>query len=163
MRHPPFRVAALSLLALAAASGAAAAQPNAIAPGYWETTSGVASPVHTSKVERRCIRPADVAKFMNGPSNHIYTCTYPVRVVGDGAIHLQGSCATRTGKPIPVRGDGVFTRETFHFDGHFPAQLGPLQVPVHVVSDARRLSADCPLPPPADSKPSADPKPATAE
>lgn len=145
MTHPFLQAAAAAagLLALVAASSAAA-QPKAISPGYWETTSGVVSPIHSSKVEKRCIRPADVAKFMNGPSNHIYSCTYPVRVISDGSIHLQGSCATKTGKPIPVTGDGAFTQDTFHFDGHFPAQLGPLEVPVHVVSDAHRLSPECP-------------------
>lgn len=133
-------------LALAAASSAPAAEPNAIAPGYWETTNKVLSPFRTTKVERRCIRPQDVAKFMNGPSNHIYTCTYPTRVVNQGSIHLKGSCASRDGKPLPISGEGTFTRDTFHMDAHVGAQLGPLQIPVHAVSDARRLSAECPAP-----------------
>jgi hypothetical protein len=137
-------LAAVLIPALAVVGGAAAAQPNSIAPGYWETTNEVVSPMHSSKVERRCIRPQDVAKFMEGPSNHIYHCTYPTRVVGSGTIRLKGSCATRDGKPIPVSGEGTFTRDSFHMDAHVAAQFGPLTIPVHATTDAHRLGPDCP-------------------
>jgi hypothetical protein len=132
------------VLVLAAASVPAAAEPNAIAPGYWETNNQIVSPVHSTKLERRCIRPQDVAKFMEGPSNHIYHCTYPTREIGDGTIRLRGSCATRDGRPIPVSGEGSFTRDTFHMDAQVAAQLGPMTIPVHAVTDARRLASDCP-------------------
>src|SRR5690242_10836200 len=56
-----------AVLALAAAAGPAAAQPESIAPGYWETTNQVVTPMRSTKVERRCILPKDVAKFMEGP------------------------------------------------------------------------------------------------
>jgi hypothetical protein len=146
MRHrSPAPAAALVLLALMLARGGpAAAQPNAISPGWWETTNQVVSPMHSSKVERRCIRPQDVAKFMEGPSNHIYHCTYPTRLVGQGTIRLKGSCATRDGKPIPVSGEGTFSSDSFHMDAHVAAQFGPLSIPVHAVTDARRLGSDCP-------------------
>jgi hypothetical protein len=130
--------------ALAAAAGPAAAQPNAISPGYWETTNQVVSPMHSSKTERRCIRPKDVAKFMEGPSNHIYHCTYPTRVVGDGAIRLKGSCATREGKPLPISGQGTFTDDSFHMEAQVAAQFGPMTIPVHAITDAKRLGPDCP-------------------
>jgi hypothetical protein len=142
MRPPS--LAAVVLAASACAAGSAGAQPKAISPGYWETTNQVVSPMHTSKVERRCIRPSDVAKFMEGPSNHIYHCTYPTRVVGEGSIRLKGSCATRDGQPIPVSGEGTFSADSFHMDAHVAAQMGPLTIPVHAVTDARRLSPDCP-------------------
>jgi hypothetical protein len=132
------------ILALAAGAGPAAAQPGAISPGYWETTNQVISPMHSSKVERRCIQPKDVAKFMEGPSNHIYHCTYPTRVIGDGTIRLKGSCATRDGKPVPVSGQGTFTDDSFHMDAHVAAQFGPMTIPVHAVTDAKRLGAECP-------------------
>ncbi|CAN7296246.1 DUF3617 family protein [Phenylobacterium sp. LjRoot225] len=134
-------------LALAAAVGPAAAQPGAISPGYWETTNQVVSPMHSTKVERRCIRPKDVAKFMEGPSNHIYRCTYPTRVVGAGTIKLKGSCATRDGKPIPVSAEGAFTDDTFHMEARVAAQFGPMTIPVRAVTDAKRLGADCPAEP----------------
>ena len=132
------------VLVLAAVAGPAAAQPSAIAPGYWETTNQVVSPMHSSKVERRCIRPKDVAKFMEGPSNHIYHCTYPTRVISDGVIRLKGSCATRDGKPLPVSGQGTFTDDTFHMEAQVAAQFGPMTIPVHAITDAKRLGADCP-------------------
>lgn len=143
MRSPTFAASTL-ILVLAALAGPAAAQPEAIAPGYWETTNQVVSPLHSTKVERRCIRPQDVARFMEGPSNHIYHCTYPTRLVGDGTIRLKGSCATRDGAPIPVSGQGTFTRDSFHMDAQAAIQFGPLTIPAHAVTDARRLGPDCP-------------------
>ena len=153
-------LAAALIPALAAVGAPAAAQPNAIAPGYWETTNEVVSPMHSSKVERRCIRPQDVAKFMEGPSNHIYHCTYPTRVVGEGTIRLKGSCATRDGPPIPISGQGTFTRDSFHMEAQFAAQLGPLNIPVHAVTDARRIGPDCPAENEAPPPPAASPAPA---
>jgi hypothetical protein len=85
-----------------------------------------------------------VAKFMEGPQNHIYHCTYPTRVVGDGTIRLKGSCATRDGPPIPIWGQGTFTEDSFHMEAHVAAQLGPLTIPIHAKTDARRLGPDCP-------------------
>src|SRR5215469_16387676 len=103
---------AAGLLALCFA-GAAAAQ-TAISPGYWETTSKVTSPFPTQKTERRCIKPQDVAKFMEGQINHIYKCTYPTKVVADGRIHLEGSCKTRDGDPVPITGTGTFSSGAMH-------------------------------------------------
>src|ERR1700744_3286547 len=88
------------------AAGPAAAQ-KAISPGYWETVSKVTSPFPTQKTERRCIQPADVAKFMEGKINHIYKCTYPTKEVGGGKIVLKGSCATKDGPPVPINGSGT--------------------------------------------------------
>ena len=131
-------------VALAALAGPAAAQPQTIAPGYWETTNSVVSPMRSTKTERRCILPKDVAKFMEGPSNHIYHCTYPTRIITAGTIQLKGSCATRDGKPIPVSGQGTFTRDTFHMEARVAAQLGPMTVPVRAVTDAHRIGDECP-------------------
>ena len=132
-----------ALVALGAAAGAAAAQ-DAIAPGYWETTNQVVTPLRQTKVERRCIRPNDVAKFMEGPSNHIYRCTYPTRVIAAGTIRLKGSCTTKKGPPVPVSGEGTFTRDTFRMEARVAAQFGPLTVPMRAVTDAKRISPDCP-------------------
>ena len=151
MRSP--RLATVVVLAVTASAAAAAAQPNSIAPGYWETTNHVVSPFPSSKVERRCIRPQDVAKFMEGPSNHIYHCTYPTRVIGPGTIRLQGSCAAKDGKPIPISGEGTFTQDSFHMDAHVAIPLGPVSVPGHAVTDAHRLGPDCPAPTDAAATP----------
>ena len=132
-----------AVIGLSAACGPAAAQVT-IQPGYWETTNQVTSPFPTKKVERRCIKPADVAKFMNGPSNHIYTCTYPTRDIGGGKIRLVGSCKTRDGKPVPISGEGVFTADTFRMDARIEAEFGGLTVPVRARTVARRLGDECP-------------------
>jgi hypothetical protein len=140
----------LPLLAVPLLSGLAAASPaaaqNAISPGYWETTSKVTSPFPTKKTERRCIKPQDVAKFMEGKINHIYTCTYPTKHVAEGKIRLVGTCATRDGPAIPIHGEGAFTADTLHLDAQITPQFGGLNVPVHASTDARRLGETCPDP-----------------
>ena len=138
----------LILIATLAAPASALAQ-TAISPGYWEATNQVTSPFPTKKTERRCIRAADVAKFMNGPSNHIYTCTYPTREIGGGRIRLAGSCKTRDGKPVPITGEGAFTADTFRLDARIVTEFGGLSVPVRARTTARRLGDDCPAELPA--------------
>jgi hypothetical protein len=140
---------AAPLLAALAAAGPATAQ-TAISPGYWETTSKVTAPFPTHKTERRCIKPQDVAKFMEGKINHIYTCTYPTKRVGDGKIRLEGTCATRDGPAIPITGEGAFTADTLHLDARITPQIGGLNIPVKASTDARRLSDACPA---ADAAP----------
>ncbi|HEY0437212.1 MAG TPA: DUF3617 family protein [Phenylobacterium sp.] len=133
----------LVLLGGLAAAGAATAQ-SGISPGYWETTSRVTAPFPTHKTERRCIKPADVTKFMEGKINHIYTCTYPTKEVGGGKIVLKGTCATRDGPAIPISGEGTFTADTMHLEARISPQIGGLTVPVHASTDARRLGDACP-------------------
>ena len=139
----PF-IAGLGLAALALA-GPACAQ-KAISPGYWETTSKVTAPIATQKTERRCIQPADVAKFMEGKINHIYKCTYPTKEVGAGKIKLQGSCATKDGPPVPISGTGTFTPDSMHIEARVVISLGGLNLPVHAETDAHRLGDTCPDP-----------------
>lgn len=127
------------------ASGAAAAQ-SAISPGYWETTNKSTSPLPTSKTERRCIKPQDVAKFMEGKINHIYTCTYPTKEIGGGKIRLAGTCATRDGPAIPISGQGTYTSDTLHIEARASVQFGGLNVPVHASTDAKRIGDACPDP-----------------
>ncbi|THD58038.1 DUF3617 family protein [Phenylobacterium sp.] len=156
MNRPFPRLAApvLALIPLAAAlalAGPAAAQ-KAISPGYWETTNKVTSPFPVSKTEKRCIKPSDVAKFMEGKINHIYTCTYPTKEVGAGKIHLQGTCATRDGPAIPISGEGAFTADTMHIEARIVPQIGGLNMTVHATTDAKRLGDTCPDTPAAAEK-----------
>lgn len=136
----PLLAAPLLILTVA---GAAAAQ-GAISPGYWETISKSTSPVPTSKTERRCIKPQDVTKFMEGKVNHIYTCTYPTKEVGGGKIRLAGTCATRDGPAIPISSQGTFTSDTLHLEARISLQLGGLSIPVRARTDARRIGDACP-------------------
>ncbi len=130
-------------LGLAVLAGPALAQ-SAISPGYWETTSKVTSPFPANKTERRCIKPADVAKFMEGKINHIYTCTYPTKEIAAGKIRLAGTCATKDGPPVPISGQGTFSPETMHIDARVSVSLGGLTVPVRASTDAKRLADTCP-------------------
>ena len=86
-----------------------AAAPSAIQPGYWESTNKLLSPIHQTKVEKRCITAADVDKFMAGPSNRHYACTYPTRVIAGGVIRLKGLCVSKSGQKVAVRGAGTYT------------------------------------------------------
>jgi hypothetical protein len=140
------RFAALAAVVLLAPAPALAAA-SLIEPGWWETTNTVLSPLHSSKTEQRCIGPAQVAKFMEGPGNHIYRCTYPTRVFRDGQIHLKGTCKSRDGAPFPIAGEGTYSRDSFHLDARASAPLGPISLPVHAATDAHRLADACPTPP----------------
>eukprot|EP01041_Mallomonas_annulata_P038503 gene38503-62018_t len=57
-------LATLAFLGLSALPLPLAAAPSAIQPGYWESTNKLLSPIHQTTVEKRCITPADVDKFM---------------------------------------------------------------------------------------------------
>src|SRR4051812_35242712 len=130
---------ALAALALA---GPVGAQQNTISPGYWETTNQVVSPFPTKKVEKRCIKPADVAKFMQGPSNHIYKCTYPTREIANGRIKLAGTCASKD-RSFPITGEGVFTDDTMRVDAQVQMKLAGLNVSGHARTTAKRIG-ECP-------------------
>ena len=132
-----------ALLACALAAPAAAAQ-TPIAPGYWETTSQVISPLPTKKTEKRCIREEDVEKFIGGSPNRHYTCTYPTREIANGKIRLAGSCKTKNSDPVPITGEGVYTRDTLRLDARVKAKLGGITVPVHARTSGRRVADACP-------------------
>ena len=140
-----------ALLLAAAVAGPAAAGPaaqTAITPGYWESTNKMLSPIRSTSVEKRCITPAEVEKFMAGPSNRHYTCTYPTREVANGKIRLAGSCKTKNSAPVPITGEGVFTRDTLKLDARVRAKLGGLSVPIHARTEGKRIGDTCPDPAP---------------
>ncbi|HEY8617493.1 DUF3617 domain-containing protein [Phenylobacterium sp.] len=139
-----------ALLAGALALPAAAQTP--IAPGYWETTSQILSPLPTKKTEKRCIREEDVEKFIGGSPNRHYTCTYPTREIAGGKIRLAGSCKTKNSEPVPITGEGVYTRDTLRLDARVKAKLGGITVPVHARTSGRRIADTCPAPAAGDAK-----------
>ena len=145
-RLPTLLAASLLLGAPVLLAAAPAMAQKAISPGYWETTSKVTSPFPTQKTEKRCLKPADVAKFMEGKINHIYTCTYPTKEIGAGKIKLVGSCSTKDGNPVPISGEGTFTSDTMHIDARISVEIGGLKVPVHASTDAHKLDDHCPDP-----------------
>lgn len=144
------RLSALALSLAIAAPAAAAETP--IAPGYWETTSQIISPLPTKKTEKRCIRAEDVEKFIGGSPNRHYTCTYPTREISGGRIRLVGSCKTKNSAPVPITGEGVYTRDTLQLDARIKAKLGGLTVPVHARTSGKRIADACPAPDPAPAQ-----------
>jgi hypothetical protein len=142
--------AALAIVLPALAPRVQAAE-RTIEPGYWETTDQVVSPLPQSKTQKLCIKPEDVEKFLQGPSNHIYACTYPTREFHGGKIRLEGTCASKHSAPMPVTGEGAYSASDYRIDAEVSAKMGALSLPVHFRSTGHRLGDECPTQPsPAD-------------
>lgn len=137
--------AALVLAALIVAGPATAAEP-LIQPGYWESTNKVLSPIRTTKVERRCITPAEVEKFMSGPSNRHYKCTYPTNVMRDGQIRLKGSCVSKKGRKVQVQGTGTYSPTAFFLTADIATEFLGLDIAGKASTDAKRIGDVCPAP-----------------
>lgn len=117
-----------------------------IKPGFWESTNRVISPFPSEKVETRCITPADVAKFMMGPSNRRYACTYPTRSFTGGKILLKGTCVDKRGKQIAVEGRGAYTATTFNLTADIAMDFAGLPIAGRAETEARRIADACPTP-----------------
>jgi hypothetical protein len=138
------------LLALAAATPAFAAPPP-IEPGYWESTNKVLSPIKQTSTERRCITPKDVDKFLAGPSNRHYDCTYPTRVIRDGKITLKGTCVSHKGRKVQVTGAGSYTPTSFTLNAEVAMEFLGLDITGRASTEAHRLGDACPAPATPDS------------
>lgn len=142
MKHALPLLLGLTILAGPAVATAA----DAIAPGYWETTNRMLSPIRTTKVENRCITQAEVAKFMMGPSNRHYACTYPTRVFEKGKIVLKGSCSSKKGRHVDVEGRGAYSPTSFKLNATVATDFAGIPISGRVSTEARRLSDTCPAP-----------------
>ncbi|MCR5875938.1 DUF3617 domain-containing protein [Phenylobacterium sp. J426] len=136
--------AALILALPLLASPAARAAPQAIEPGYWESTNKLLSPIRQTKVERRCITPAEVDKFMAGPSNRHYTCTYPHKVIAGGRISLKGTCVSKKGRKVAVQGSGAYTPTSFNLTASIATEFLGLDIAGKASTEARRIGDVCP-------------------
>jgi len=145
---------ACALAPLVAAPAAAAAPP--IQPGYWESTNRLLSPIKQTKTEKRCITPADVDKFVSGPSNRHYACTYPTRVFAAGQITLKGTCVSKKGHKVAVQGAGSYTPTSFNLTAEIATEFLGLDITGKASTEARRIAASCPPPEP---KPETAPEP----
>ena len=137
------KTATLTALAILALAGPAAAAET-IRPGYWESTNRLLSPVRTTDVERRCITPADVEKFLMGPSNRHYTCTYPTRSFANGQILLKGQCVSKKGRQVEVSGQGTYTPTNFKLTANIATTFLGLPVSGRASTEARRIGDTCP-------------------
>lgn len=145
----------LPLLALVLAvgfAGPALAAAPAIQPGYWESTNRLLSPIKQTSTEKRCITPADVDKFMSGPSNRHYACTYPTKVIAGGQIRLKGTCVSKKGRKVAVEGAGAYTPTSFNLTAEIAAEFLGLDIVGKASTDARRIADQCPAPAPSEAK-----------
>jgi hypothetical protein len=146
--------AILPLFAALAAAAPASAQPSKpdspILPGYWESTDRLLSPIHTRKTERRCITAADVEKFLAGPSNRHYNCTYPSKLIEGGVIRMSGSCVKRKGggARIKVAGEGIYSQTSFKITATIATEIAGIPLSGRASTEARRVADSCPAPPP---------------
>jgi hypothetical protein len=135
------------LIALGVAAPAQAAAPT-IQPGYWESTNRLLSPIKQTKTEKRCITPADVEKFMSGPSNRHYACTYPTKVFASGQIRLKGTCVSKKGRKVAVQGQGSYTPTSFTLTADIATEFLGLDISGRASTEARRIADACPPPEP---------------
>jgi hypothetical protein len=104
----------------AQSDAAADAKPKLINTGYWNVTFHYLGLIN--QTERWCIRPKDIEKFMGGPCNHIYHCSYPYHSLGDGKLAFKGEIAGKD-ELYHCQGGGVYTATTLHMgvtcNGHW--------------------------------------------
>jgi hypothetical protein len=139
----------LSILAAAAAFTGVARAEETIQPGYWESTDKVLSPIHSEKVERRCIAPKDVAKFMTCYINHHYTCQCPEQSYSGGKIDYRGQCVDSKGAKVGIVGHGTYTPTTLHMTAEVTFRIAGLPISGEASTDAHRLGDVCPADPTA--------------
>ena len=124
----------------------ALAQDTTIQPGYWEVTNKVSAIVSQTKTERRCITPAEVSKFVMGPSNRHYKCDYPTRVFKDGKISLKGQCATKNGSKAALQATGTYSPTTFTMVADISTVYAGLPLSARATTTAKRIRDTCPAP-----------------
>ena len=145
------KILRLTLLAAFAAAPALAAP--AIQPGYWESTNKLLSPIKQTSTEKRCITPADVDKFMAGPSNRHYACTYPTKVISGGVITLKGTCVSKKGQKVAVKGSGSYTPTSFTLTADVATEFFGLDIQGRASTEAHRIGDTCPQPASASATP----------
>ncbi len=121
--------------------GAARAEDGYPQPGYWQVTNVLAV---IRKVELRCLVASEINKFMTGPSNRHYACTYPIRDVGNGRINLKGSCTTKAGQVANISAAGTYSLASFRLKGTLSTRIAGIPISGEVMTDARRLAGICP-------------------
>lgn len=135
----PLIAGGVMLAAPAAAPVAQTAAQSEVLPGYWEYTF---SALGQGDSERKCVRPSEINRFFGGLSTRRWRCTYPTRVVGDGAARFEGSCTDPKGRHVNVRLNGTYEQTSFRFRGGAQLLRGTPYIPATIT--ARRISAQCP-------------------
>ena len=131
-------------IVMTAAAGAALAADGKPQPGYWEVTNSATLLFTSKKVEHRCLVASEINKFMTGPSNRHYACTYPTRTVGGGRISLAGSCTTKKGQVADISAKGTYSPTTFKLNAALSTKIGGIPLSGTATTSARRLGDSCP-------------------
>ena len=131
-------------IVMAAAGGAAQAADGKPQPGYWEVTNSATLLFTSKKVEQRCLVASEINKFMTGPSNRHYACTYPTRTVGGGRISLAGSCTTKKGQVADISAKGTYSPTTFKLNAALSTKIGGIPLSGTATTSAKRLGDSCP-------------------
>ena len=138
---------ALAGAGLALAAPATFAQPAAAAdgaskvrPGLWRYESKVS--IFGGKTETKCLKREEIERFLFNPCNSHHICTYPVKQIGNGHMHLEGQWVEKKGGgKIPVTADGTYTATTVNMDAHIKVLGG---IPVSGTIKGTWLSVPCP-------------------
>lgn len=143
----------LSALAAAGiATSAIGADTSTIRPGYWESTNKAQLVFTQTTVEKRCLTPKDVDKFLQGPSNRHYKCTYPYRQVGNGRLSFKGTCVDKRGRRVDVVANGSYSPDHFQITANLSGKLAGVPLSATFSTSARRIGDVCPPPPPKTKK-----------
>ncbi len=127
----------------------AQAQEQTILPGYWDVTNKISAIISQTKSEKRCITPAEVSKFVMGPSNRHYKCDYPTRVFKNGKISLKGNCATKNGSKADIQATGTYSPTTFNMEAKISTTYAGVPLSGVATTTAKRISETCPATPAA--------------
>jgi hypothetical protein len=147
MRLRPVLTAAL-LLAMAAPAAGAEIDPAAPLPGYWELANTWVFVFHFRSMQRKCFSGADIAGVLQGPSNAHYTCSYPVREVGDGHLLLRGICVETHGQVAQIAAEGTYEPTAFRLNAVLTTRIAGVPLSGSGSTVARRLGDHCPEPAP---------------
>lgn len=150
--HAALSLALLPSFALALVCAGSASAAEKIKPGYWESSNQVLSPIRSTSTEKRCITPAEVDKFMMGPSNRHYACTYPIRSFEGGKILLKGTCVSKKGQQVALSGEGAYTATTLTLTADVATEIIGIPIAGKVRTESRRIADACPPPEAAPAK-----------
>jgi hypothetical protein len=87
-----------------------------------------------------------VDKFMAGPSNRHYACTYPTKSIADGTIMLKGTCVSKKGQKVAVSGRGTYTPTSFTLTADVATEFFGLDIQGRASTEAHRIGDVCPTP-----------------
>jgi hypothetical protein len=108
-------------------------------PGYWEYSTRV---LGVGETETKCVRQSEINRFFGGLSTRRWSCTYPVKEVGNGQARFEGTCRDHKDRTVRVRLSGPYDAESFRFSGGAQLARGTPYIPASIT--ARRISGTCP-------------------